>query len=54
MTELEICALCLKEKPLQESHLIPKFVGKWLKDEGTGYLVSAEDASKRIQDIGKS
>lgn len=49
----EICALCLKKKTLMESHLIPKFVGKWLKDNGTGYLVSAADGSKRVQDIVK-
>ncbi len=54
MTELEeVCALCLKEKTLRDSHLIPKFVGKWLKDNGTGYLSSAADGSKRVQDIGK-
>lgn len=53
MTEVEFCALCLKEKTLRESHLIPKFVGKWIKDNGTGYLASAIDASKRVQDLVK-
>lgn len=53
MTELEFCALCLKEKTLRESHLIPKFVGKWLKEKGTGYLASAADGSKRVQDLVK-
>ena len=48
----EICALCLKKKPLRDSHIIPKFVGKWLKEEGTGFLVSAADGSKRVQDLG--
>lgn len=47
------CSLCLQEKNLRESHIIPKFVGKWLKETGTGYLVSAEDGSKRVQDIIK-
>lgn len=49
----ETCALCLERKILKESHLIPKFVGKWLKDNGTGYLVCADDGSKRVQDIVK-
>lgn len=53
MSKEEICALCLQQKPLKESHVIPKFVGKWLKDKGTGYLASAEDSSKRVQDILK-
>lgn len=53
MTESEeVCALCLKEKPLRDSHIIPKFVGKWLKEEGTGFLVNASDGSKRVQDLG--
>jgi len=49
----QVCALCLKQKPLRESHLIPKFVGNWLKEEGTGYLASAADGSKRVQDLVK-
>jgi len=48
----ETCALCLKEKLLRDSHIIPKFVGKWLKEEGTGFLASAADGSKRVQDLG--
>ena len=49
----ERCALCLQEQPLQESHLIPKFVGKWLKEKGTGYLANAADGSNRVQDLVK-
>ncbi len=53
MTNSNICSLCLEEQVLRKSHIIPKFVGKWLKETGTGYLVSAEDGSKRVQDIIK-
>ena len=53
MNENNVCALCLQESDLRESHIIPKFVGKWIKETGTGYLVSAEDGSKRVQDITK-
>ena len=53
MNENSVCALCLQESVLRESHIIPKFVGKWLKETGTGYLVSGEDGSKRVQDITK-
>ena len=48
-----VCSLCLQERVLRESHIIPKFVGKWLKETGTGYLVNAKDGSKRVQDIIK-
>jgi len=43
----------MQEGVLRESHIIPKFVGKWMKETGTGYLTSAEDGSKRVQDITK-
>ena len=53
MSKEGFCALCLKEKTLRDSHIIPKFVGRWLKDNGTGYLASAADGSKRLQDLEK-
>jgi len=53
MNENTVCALCLQESELRESHIIPKFVGKWIKETGTGYLVSGEDGAKRVQDITK-
>ena len=49
----EFCALCLQQKPLKISHIFPKFVGKWLKDNGTGFLAAAEDPSRRVQDLLK-
>lgn len=49
-----ICALCRKSKELKESHLIPKFVGKWLKKtSATGYLRNTDNINKRQQDIIK-
>ena len=54
MNESNACALCLQKNTLRESHIMPKFVGKWIKETGTGYLASAEDGSKRVQDITKS
>lgn len=45
------CALCLKEKPLCDSHIIPSFVYKWLKDtSATGYLRSGKSPNLRQQD----
>ena len=49
-----ICALCKDETNLKESHLIPKFVGKWLKrTSATGYLRDMKNINKRQQDIFK-
>lgn len=45
-----ICKLCQKQNKLQQSHLIPKFVFKWIKETGTGYLRGGEDFNRRIQD----
>lgn len=48
------CALCMKEKELMQSHIIPKFIGKWLKEtSATGYLRQAVNPNKRQQDLGK-
>ena len=45
------CKLCGKQSTLRESHIIPKFVLKWIKStSATGYLVSASNAEKRLQD----
>ena len=47
-----LCSLCGHDRDLQESHIIPKFIGKWLKQtSGTGFLVNANHASKRVQDL---
>jgi hypothetical protein len=46
------CALCGKETELQASHIVPRFVGKWMKDtSATGFLSKSEDLSERVQDL---
>jgi len=46
------CSLCGQERELQESHIVPKFVGKWLKNtSATGFLAHPDQASKRVQDL---
>ena len=46
------CSLCGHDRDLQESHIIPKFVGRWLKKtSASGFLVNANHASKRVQDL---
>lgn len=45
------CRLCGNNKPLQESHVIPKFVYKWLvKSSGGGFLRFGPSPNKRVQD----
>ncbi len=45
------CRLCGKNADLQESHIIPSFVYRWLKDSsGTGYLRFGPEPNKRVQD----
>jgi len=49
---LESCALCKKKRPLRMSHVIPSFVGKWLKEtSGTGLLRSIVNPDERVQDL---
>jgi hypothetical protein len=46
-----ICALCLSAAPLKESHIIPAFVFRWLRDtSATGHVRFAETPNKRVQD----
>ncbi len=44
------CRLCGLLKPLQKSHLIPKFVFDWMKETGSGFLRGAERPNVRQQD----
>lgn len=47
-----ICSLCQTNKDLKESHVIPKFVSKWLKESSaTGYLRQAVQPNLRKQDF---
>jgi hypothetical protein len=48
------CALCLQEKPLRQSHIVPKFVGNYLKaTSATGFLRDAVNPNVRRQDLAK-
>jgi hypothetical protein len=48
------CKLCQENKPLQDSHIIPKFVARWLKKtSATGYLRQATKANIRKQDLDR-
>lgn len=45
------CRLCGLDKPLRKSHIIPKFVSRFLKTTSlTGYLRGSSDINKRVQD----
>lgn len=50
MTEGE-CRLCGAIGPLSESHVIPKFIFRWMKEtSGTGYLRFGQNPNRRVQD----
>ena len=47
-----MCKLCGSAAPLKNSHIIPKFVGRWMKDTSpTPYLRFGGDVDKRRQDL---
>lgn len=48
-----ICRLCNQEAVLQESHIIPKFAIRWMKETGTGYIRRIANPNIRLQDAGK-
>jgi hypothetical protein len=46
-----ICRLCTHNASLKDSHIIPKFIFRWLKEtSATGYLRSGLNPNKRQQD----
>ena len=48
------CALCQAGGKPQVSHIIPRFVGKWLKESSaTGFLRAAKNLNVRLQDTTK-
>ena len=54
-SNLSKCALCLKEKELLDSHIIPAFAFKWIKNtSATGFLRTAITPNLRQQDGLKS
>lgn len=47
-----VCALCSQSKQLEASHIIPEFVGKWLKHGSpNGYLREPSNPNVRRQDL---
>ena len=47
----EPCALCVQKADLQDSHIIPAFVFRWLKESSaTGFLRFRPELNKRVQD----
>jgi hypothetical protein len=51
---LQTCALCKQKKKLKASHIVPRFVGKWLKStSATGFLRGVIEPNKRLQDLPK-
>ncbi len=47
---MAICKLCSKDKELVESHIIPKFIFKWMKETGTEFLRAGRSPNLRNQD----
>jgi hypothetical protein len=45
-----ICHLCGQDKELAESHLIPKFVFRWMKNSGGNYFRTPLNPNVRMQD----
>jgi hypothetical protein len=47
----KICGLCGRNAPLRDSHVLPAFVFRWLKDtSATGYMRFAQSPNRRVQD----
>jgi hypothetical protein len=50
--ESEACALCRADAPLRDSHIVPAFVARWIKEtSATGYLRSYMVPNRRAQDF---
>ncbi len=47
------CALCRQKKELQLSHIVPKFVGRRLKNTSPGNIRNTNEPNKIAQDIEK-
>lgn len=47
------CALCNEDKELQLSHIIPKFIGKYLKQTSIGNIRNQQNPNRVAQDIEK-
>lgn len=46
------CAFCFEDAPLQESHILPAFVFRWLKERSgvSGHIRNTENVNRRVQD----
>jgi hypothetical protein len=44
------CKLCENERTVKESHIIPKFVFRWLKKTGGAFIRKADNPNKRQED----
>lgn len=54
ISHINECKLCKKQAELQKSHIIPKFVGRWLKNSSAaGYIRNVVNPNVRIQDLPK-
>jgi hypothetical protein len=48
------CAMCERTATLQQSHIIPAFVFRWLKSSGpSGHIRNTSEPNKRVQDGAK-
>ncbi len=45
------CSLCLQKKELQASHVVPRFVGKYLKSTSATGFMTGTRAEERVQDF---
>lgn len=51
---MNLCKLCLKNKPLRNSHIFPYFITDWIHNTSvTGKMRSAVTPNKRVQDTRK-
>lgn len=48
--KMKRCKLCNSEKKLLKSHVIPKFVFKWMQTTGGNYFRTPSNPNKRAQD----
>lgn len=49
-----VCQLCLKNADLKLSHIVPKFVWRWLKESAPGGIRTNRNPNLRIQDGPKT
>lgn len=52
-TQMGQCALCRQNKELQLSHIVPNFVGRYLKSTSPGSIRVTNEPNKVAQDIEK-